>query len=165
MLEPILTESYISPMSRAFVKETDSVEELPEKLISEHRNLVTPEGLAAIEAEVQRLQDELAEAQRAGDRDAIARASRDLRYWNNRLGSAEVQSSAADASVVSFGSTVTIERGDGRVQKFRIVGEDEANPAKGSISYASPLAQALMGKSAGDVVTAGNGEAEILTVA
>jgi transcription elongation GreA/GreB family factor len=152
-------------MSRAFVKETDSVEELPEKLISEHRNLVTPEGLAAIEAEVQRLQDELADAQRAGDRDAIARASRDLRYWNNRLGSAEVQSRAADASVVSFGSTVTIERGDGRVQKFRIVGEDEANPAKGSISYASPLAQSLMGKGVGDVVTAGNGEAEIVTVA
>ena len=152
-------------MSRAFVKETDSVEELPEKLISEHRNLVTPEGLAAIEAVVQRLQDELAVAQRAGDRDAIARASRDLRYWNNRLGSAEVQSRAADASVVSIGSTVTIERGDGRVQKFRIVGEDEANPAKGSISYASPLAQSLMGKGVGDVVTAGNGEAEIVTVA
>jgi transcription elongation GreA/GreB family factor len=165
MLEPILETPYVSPMSRAFVKETDSVEELPEKLISEHRNLVTPEGLAAIEAEVQRLQDELADAQRAGDRDAIARASRDLRYWNNRLGSAEVQSRAADASVVSFGSTVTIERGDGRVQKFRIVGEDEANPAKGSISYASPLAQSLMGKGVGDVVTAGNGEAEIVTVA
>jgi transcription elongation GreA/GreB family factor len=165
MLEPILAKSYISPMSRAFVKETDSVEALPEKLISEHPNLVTPEGLTAIEAEVQRLQDELADAQRAGDRDAIARASRDLRYWNNRLGSADVQSPAADASVVSFGSTVTIERGDGRVQKFRIVGEDEANPAKGSISYASPLAQALMGKNVGDVVTAGNDEAEIVTVA
>jgi len=165
MLEPILKSPYVSPMSRAFVKEADSVEELPEKLISEHRNLVTPEGLLAIEAEVQRLQDELADAQRAGDRDAIARASRDLRYWNNRLGSAEVQLPASDASVVSFGSTVTIERGDGRVQKFRLVGEDEANPAKGSISYASPLAQALMGKSVGDVITAGSGEAEIVTVA
>src|SRR6185312_9138030 len=103
MLEPILANAYISLMSRAFVKESDSVEELPEKLISGHRNLVTPEGLAAIEAEVQRLQDELADAQRAGDRDAIARASRDFRYWNSRLGSAEVQLPASDASVVSFG--------------------------------------------------------------
>ncbi len=151
-------------MSRAFVKETDAVEELPEKLISEHRNLVTPEGLALIEAEVERLKDELAEAQRAGDRDAIQRVSRDLRYWNQRLGSAEVQAAPADASVVSFGSTATLERDDGRIQKFRIVGEDESNPSKGNISYASPLAQALMEKSVGDVVTAGAGEPEIVKI-
>lgn len=151
-------------MSRAFVKETDGVEELPEKLIPEHRNLVTPEGLALIEAEVERLQSELADAQRAGDRDAIARVSRDLRYWKQRLGSAEVQPSPADSKTVGFGVTVTVERNDGRVQKFRIVGEDEANPAKGSISYASPLAQALMGKGVGDVVRAGGGEAEIVKI-
>ena len=41
-------------MSRAFVKEQDSVDELPDRLISEHANLVTPEGLAHIEAELQR---------------------------------------------------------------------------------------------------------------
>jgi transcription elongation GreA/GreB family factor len=80
------------------------------------------------------------------------------------LGSAEVQKAPLDASVVSFGSTVTLERNDGRVQKFRIVGEDESNPSKGKISYASPLAQALMEKSVGDVVTAGAGEAEIVKI-
>jgi transcription elongation GreA/GreB family factor len=101
-------------MSQAFVKETDSVEELPEKLVSEHCNLVTPERLALIRSDVDRLQDDLAEAQRASNRDAIARASRDLRYWNQRFANAEVQPL--------------------RVQKFRIVGEDEANPAKGTLS-------------------------------
>jgi transcription elongation GreA/GreB family factor len=151
-------------MSRAFVKESDSVEELPDKLISDHRNLVTTDGLSAIEAEVVRLQDELAEAQRASDRDGIQRASRDLRYWSQRLGSAEVQPAPTDLSVVSFGVVVTLERDDGRVQKFRIVGEDEANPSAGSISYVSPLAQALMGKAVGDTVTAGAGEAEITNI-
>jgi transcription elongation GreA/GreB family factor len=152
-------------MSRAFVKETDAVDELPEKLVSEHRNLVTPEGLASIQAEVERLQDDLAEGQRTGDRDVIQRVSRDLRYWNQRLASAEVQDAPADTAVVSFGSTVTLERDDGRVQKFRIVGEDESDPAKGKISYASPLAQALMEKNVGDTVAAGAGEAEIIKIA
>lgn len=151
-------------MSRAFVRESDAVEELPEKLVSEHRNLVTPEGLALIQAEVERLQDELAEGQRAGDRDAIQRTSRDLRYWNQRLTTAEVQAAPASASIVSFGSTVTLERDDGRVQKFRIVGEDESDPSKGRISYVSPLAQALMEKAVGDTVTAGAGEAEIIKI-
>lgn len=151
-------------MSRAFVKETDAVEELPEKLVSEHRNLVTPEGLALIQAEVERLQDELAEGQRAGDRDAIQRISRDLRYWNQRLATAEVKSASNDVTAVSFGSTVTLKRDDGRIQKFHIVGEDESNPTKGKISYVSPLAQALMEKSIGDTVTAGAGEAEIIKI-
>lgn len=151
-------------MSRAFVKETDAVEELPEKLVSEHRNLVTPEGLALIQAEVERLQDELAEGQRAGDRDAIQRISRDLRYWNQRLATAEVKTASNDVTAVSFGSTVTLERDDGRIQKFHIVGEDESNPTKGKISYVSPLAQALMEKSVGDTVTAGAGEAEIIKI-
>src|SRR5690349_14937454 len=133
-------KTYVIPMSRAFVKETDSVEELPEKLVSEHRNLVTAEGLILIEREAARLENDLAEAQRAGDRDLIARASRDLRYWNQRLATAEVQPPPSSSTGVSFGSTVTLEREDGRVQKFRIVGEDEADPAKGSISYVSPLA-------------------------
>jgi hypothetical protein len=75
-------------MSRAFVKETDGLEELPEKRLSEHRNLVTPEGLAFIEGEVKRLQDELSAAHASDDRNAIARATHDLRYWNQRLGSA-----------------------------------------------------------------------------
>ena len=63
-----------------------------------------------------------------------------------------------------FGSTVTIERDDGRRQTFRIVGEDEADPAKGSISFVSPLAQALTGKAVGEVVHAGGSDAEIVMI-
>lgn len=151
-------------MSRAFVKETEALDELPERLISEHRNIVTSEGLAAIESEVAKLQAELASAHETEDRNAIARATRDLRYWNQRFATAEVQPPAVDKSVVSFGHRVTIERDDGRVQSFRIVGEDEADPPKGSISYVSPLAQALLGKTIGDVVKAGGSQAEIVKI-
>jgi transcription elongation GreA/GreB family factor len=152
-------------MSRAFVKETDAVAALPERLVSEHRNLVTPEGLGLIEAEVARLQGELGVAQQEDDREAIQRLLRDLRYWNARLVTAEVQPPPAGTATVSFGASVTLERTDGRIQTFRIVGEDEANPAKGSISYTSPLAQALMGKAVEDTVKAGGGEVEIVKIA
>ena len=65
---------------------------------------------------------------------------------------------------MQFGSTVTIEREDGRRQTFRIVGEDEADPAKGTISYVSPLARALIGKRVGDVVQAGASQADAILV-
>ena len=151
-------------MSRAFVKETEGVEELPEKLVSTHRNLVTEAGLARIESEVERLLEDLTAAQNAGDRDLIARVSRDLRYWNQRLASAEVQPPPIDTNTVAFGSTVTLERSDGRIQTFRIVGEDEADPAKGTLSYVAPLAQAMLGRGIGDIVKAGGGEAEIVKI-
>lgn len=155
-------------MSRAFVKEpddNDAFEELPEKLISEHRNIVTETGMALIEEEVARLLSEHANAQAANDRAAIARAARDLRYWSSRRATAEVIPPPPDAETVQFGSTVTLVRDDGRRHIFRVVGEDEANPAQGTLSYVSPLAQALLGKAIGDVVTAGSGEAEIITIA
>ncbi|MGQ0456178.1 MAG: transcription elongation factor GreA [Hyphomicrobium sp.] len=155
-------------MSRAFVKEPDGVdafEELPDRLISEHRNLVTPGGLAAIEAEVARFVTALAEAQTQSDRGAIAAASRDLRYWTQRRATAEVMPAPKDVEFVQFGSKVTMLRADGRRQSFRIVGEDEADPAQGTLSYVSPLAQALMGKSAGDEVSAGASDVEIVAIA
>jgi transcription elongation GreA/GreB family factor len=65
---------------------------------------------------------------------------------------------------VQFGSTVTIRRDDGRQQSWRIVGEDETDPAKGSISYVAPLARALIGKAVGDVVDAGANQAEIVAI-
>ncbi|HAP13293.1 MAG TPA: transcription elongation factor, partial [Afipia sp.] len=54
-----------------------------------------------------------------------------------------------------FGATVTIERDDSRSLAYRIVGEDEADPAKGLLSHASPLARALIGKGVGEAVSAG----------
>ena len=154
-------------MSRAFVKDDDGGqgnEDLPDRLISDHANLVTPEGLAQIEAEVARWSAAYAEAQTSGDRIALLRVARDLRYWTARRGSAELQSAPAYDGAVHFGSRVTILRNDGSRHTYAIVGEDEADPAKGSISYTSPLAQALMGKSAGDSVRAGAGQAEVVSV-
>ena len=154
-------------MSRAFVKEQDgseAFEELPEKLLSEHANLVTAEGLAQIDAEVARLNRAYAEAQASGERAALNLAARDLRYWTARQATAELVPAPKDASEVRFGSRVTIERADGRRQTYRITGEDEADPAKGSISYVSPLARALMGKGVGHEVHVSGGSAEILEI-
>jgi transcription elongation GreA/GreB family factor len=150
-------------MSRAFVKEDDDApEEFPERLVSSAPNLVTAEGLAAIEAEIARLHDELAQA--GEDRSERARIGRDQRYWNARRGSAQVMPAPADRSVVHFGSTVAIDREDGRRQTFRIVGEDEADPERGTLSHVSPLARELLGKSVGDVVRVAGGEAEIVEI-
>lgn len=152
-------------MSRAFVKEQDGVDELPERLISEHPNLVTEAGLKQIEAAVQRFDATHATAQVEGDREAMATTARDLRYWSARLASAELVPPPADNTHVQFGSTVTIAREDGRRQTYRIVGEDEADPAKGSISYVSPLASQLVGKSVGDTIKVAGSEAEIVAIA
>jgi transcription elongation GreA/GreB family factor len=152
-------------MSRAFVKEMDDgLEELPDRPVSPHPNLVTPEGLAAIESTLARLQEEHAAAQRSHDRAALATLARDVRYWAARRASAQVVPPPAAHDQVQFGATVTIARDDGRRQTYRIVGEDEADPAHGTISYVSPVAQALMGKAVGDVVRAGRSEAEIVEI-
>ena len=113
-------------MSRAFVKETDAeLPPPPERPVSAHPNFVTAQGLAAIEAELARLDAAHAAAVRAGDREAIALTQRDQRYWTARRASAQVVGDPPADGRVHFGSTVTLERGDGRRQTFRIVGEDE----------------------------------------
>jgi transcription elongation GreA/GreB family factor len=154
-------------MSRAFVKEQEDAESfdtLPDRPLSPHPNFVTAEGLAAIESELARAQSEFDAANAAGDRALAAKAARDLRYFTSRRATAQVIAPPRAADRVQFGSTVTIDRADGRRQKFRIVGEDEADPAHGTLSHASPLARALAGKSAGDTVQAGNMEAEIVAI-
>jgi transcription elongation GreA/GreB family factor len=154
-------------MSRAFVKEadgTDVFDDLPDRPISTHPNLVTARGLMLIEAEIEKLRAALADAQANGDRSAIAEASRDLRYWTARRATAEVVPPATADDTARFGLRVTIERDDGRRQSYRIVGQDESDPTKGLLSYAAPLAVALNGKRVGDVVTVGPGKAEIVGI-
>ena len=151
-------------MSRAFVKETDEVLELPDRPVSPHPNYVTARGLALIEAEATKWRAALGEAQAADDREAVAASARELRYWSARRATAELQPPPPDGAVVRFGSTVRIVRDDGRRQTFAIVGEDEADPAAGTLSYVSPLACALVGRAVGDAVTVGAGEAEILDI-
>ena len=158
-------------MSVAFTREEDyeaRAADLPDRPISPHPNLVTAEGLAAIEAALAQAQGAYAAAQTAGgvssDRTAMARATRDLRYWSARRATAQLTEPAQKPGVAQFGGKVRIEREDGRRQSFRIVVEDEADPAKGLLSYVAPLARALLGKTVGDVVSAAGGEVEILSV-
>jgi len=153
-------------MSRAFVKEQDDrPEELPERPVSTHPNVVTPRGLQLIDAEIEASRRLLAQGQHDQDKAAIARASRDLRYWTLRRSTAQVMEPPARADAVGFGTRVTIEREDGRRQVFAIVGEDEADPPQGLIAYVSPLARALMGKGVGDTADVPGGEVEILQIA
>jgi transcription elongation GreA/GreB family factor len=151
-------------MSRAFVKEIEDVEDLPDRPISELPNDVTAEGLSRIEEALDAAEAAQAAAQSTGDRAALASARRDLRYWSARRATARVAPEPTDNSVVRLGHTVTIIREDERRQTFRIVGEDEADPAHGTISHASPLARALFGKAIGEVVAIAGGEAEILEI-
>lgn len=153
-------------MSKAFTKETDEdgATELPERELSSFPNLVTREGLALIDAEIERHSAAHADALAGGDKEQASRIARELRYWTARRASAQVMAPPTDNDEVRFGSTVTIEREDGRRQTWRIVGEDEADPARGTLSHASPLARALMEREVGDVVRAGPGEAEIVAI-
>ena len=152
-------------MSRAFVREDDTqAEALPERPVSPHPNYVTVAGRDMIGAEVERLRAEYAAAQASSDRAALARIGRDLHYWEQRRASAQVMPAPTDSGTVGFGSTVTIARDDGRRQTWRIVGEDEADPARGTLSYVSPVARALNGRRVGDVVQAGNSDAKIVAI-
>ena len=153
-------------MSRAFVKESDGAEldDLPERVVSPHRNLVTADGLRLIEATLARLENDLAAARAADDRATAARVERDLRYWRQRRATAEVVSPAATPDRVRFGSAVTLQTGSGATHRFRIVGEDESDPRRGLISYVSPLAEALLGTRAGDEVDLRSERAEVVRI-
>lgn len=153
-------------MSRAFVKESDGDEPgaLPERRISEHPNLVTARGLRLIEEQVARLEGDYAAARAEDDRAAIAHLSRDLRYWAARLASAQLAPAPASAETVAFGVRVTIEDAEGERRTYRLVGEDEADPAAGRISWFAPIARALAGRQVGDLVRGPRGELEILEI-
>ena len=158
-------------MSVAFTREEDveaAAAHLPDRPISPHQNLVTTSGLAAIDAALAAARASYQAAQAGGDirtdRAAMAIATRDLRYWAARRASAQLVDVKPELDVVQFGGTVTFERDDGRRQTFRIVGEDEADAAKGSVSHVSPLARALVGRKVGDVATMGGQEIEVIAL-
>ncbi len=153
-------------MSKAFTKEAeggDVYDDLPDRPISAH-NLVTAQGLELIEAELARLHEEHAAAHDAVDKPLLAKINRDLRHWTSRRATAQVVEPPKDMTEVHFGSKVTIEREDGRRQTYKIVGEDEADPVHGTLSYVSPVAQAIIGKPVGETVQAGATEATIVEI-
>ena len=160
-------------MSVAFTKEesaeTASETLLPDRPISPHPNLVTEAGLQALQTQLQQAREAYEAAQAIDDVNEKCRQSavplRDVRYLTERLRTAQVVAKPASSDIVAFGSTVTFSRADGRVQTYRIVGEDEADPKAGSISFVAPVARSLMGKAAGDVVGSGAQEIEIVSIA
>jgi len=141
---------------------------LPDRTISPHPNLVTEAGLKALERQLQQAREAYEATTTIEDvnerRRQAAIPSRDMRYFAERVWTAEVMPVPTSSNIVAFGSTVTYSREDGRVQKYRIVGEDEADPKVGSISYVSPVARLLMGKAVGDFVNLGNEELEITAI-
>ncbi|MBI2719375.1 MAG: transcription elongation factor GreA [Rhizobiales bacterium] len=152
-------------MSRAFIKEQDEVpEELTTRPVSPNPNFVTARGMRLIDETLDGLRKSLAAAQHDGDRAAVARVSRDLRYWLQRRTSAQLVEPPPGPKAVAFATRVTIERDDGRKLRFAIVGEDEADPAQGRIAYASPMARALLGKAVGEFAEAPGGEVEIIAL-
>ncbi len=158
-------------MSVAFTREEDAeavAANLPDRPIPGHPNLVTVAGLAAIDTALAAARIAYDHA-RAGDkisadRSAMAIATRDFRYWSARRASAQLVDPGPGNGSVAFGTRVSFERADGRFQSYKIVGDDEADPAAGSVSYVSPLARAVMGKSVGDVVTLAGLDAEIIAI-
>jgi transcription elongation GreA/GreB family factor len=141
-------------MSRAFVKEQDGSEvpeDVPERPVSEHPNFVTAYGLRQIEQHVRDLQAERDRAKEQDDPAAVARIDRDLRYWLKRKSTAKLVEPEAEPKKVRFGVRVTVRYAeDGREQTFALVGEDEADPSNGLISWMSPIAQSLLGCEVGD---------------
>lgn len=155
-------------MSRAFTREDDSenvIADIGERPVSPSRNLVTEQGLAHIEAQLSGLREDLAKAEADADRERIATVSRDLRYWQSRRETAEVSVPEPDSTVVRFGMKVVVEDDKGKRNVWEIVGEDEADAAKGRISHSSPMAVALFGKSVGDVASVNGHEWEIVEFA
>jgi len=132
-------------LSVAFTKE-DSAETaseilLPDRPVSPHPNLVTEAGLKALEFQLQQAREAYETAQKIEDvneRRRQAAPLRDARYFAARVRTAQVIANPTSTDIVAFGSTVAFRRDDGRLQKYRIVGEDEADPKAGSISFASP---------------------------
>ena len=160
-------------MSVAFTKEesaeTAAEVQLPDRPISPHPNLVTANGLKALEEAIADARTAYDAARQIEDvnerRRAAAPTLRDIRYFAERIRSAQVIPPTLGTNTAAFGHQVTFRRDDGRQQIFRIVGEDEADPRKGTISYVSPVARALIGRAVGDVVVSGDHEIEIMSIA
>jgi transcription elongation GreA/GreB family factor len=159
-------------LSVAFTKEesaeTAAETQLPDRPISPHPNLVTEAGLQALETQLQQAREAHDAASAIDDvnerRRQAAIPLRDMRYFAARVRTAQLVPAPTSTDTVAFGSTVTFSRNDGRVQTYRIVGEDEADPKAGSISFVSPVAKSLMGKAVGDVVGTGAQELEIISI-
>ena len=162
-------------MSRAFVKESDDdlvAGELPERPLAAHANYVTAKGLELLQARVRELTESHDVLKRQAEEDSAARhklreTERDLRYFRSQLERATlVDTTNQPRDQVHFGAAVKIEDEEGTPQEFVLVGDDEADVAGGKISWASPLARAMIGAKVGDTIAWHRpaGEAEVTIV-
>lgn len=139
-------------MSVAFRRESDE-EHLEPKFelpIPPGPNLVTARGLALVQAKVVELEALLPGLTDEAQRNA---ARRDLRYWRTRQATAQL-APAPNGKAVEFGCTVTY-RLAGKERSIAIVGDDEADPAAGLISFSAPLSRAMMQAEPGDLLAFG----------
>ncbi|HEY0131129.1 MAG TPA: GreA/GreB family elongation factor [Allosphingosinicella sp.] len=134
-------------MSVAFRRESDEEHKEPrfELPIPVGPNLVTANGLAGIEARVVQLEASVAAET---EEEPLAIAKRELRYWRTRLATAQL-APPPPGDEVAFGSRVAF-RQNGALRSIDIVGDDEADPSAGRISFSAPLARALIGACVGD---------------
>jgi transcription elongation GreA/GreB family factor len=153
-------------MSRAFVRETDAdvLDTLPDRAISPHPNFVTMSGLAKIDARVHELTEQREAALAADDTATVASVERELRYWKQRRSSARMIAAPATPEIVRFGVTVELQFEDGGRKQFRLVGEDEADPSCGLLSWTSPLGTSLIGRRLGDSAEVLGRRAEIVAM-
>lgn len=147
-------------MSVAFRRESDEEHKEPkfELAIPAGPNLVTERGLALIEERIAALS---ARITAGGDEAEVEQAKRELRYWSTRRTTAEL-APRPDGQEVAFGTRVTI-RLNGAERSMAIVGDDEADPAAGSVGISAPLVRAMLGACEGDLVDF-NGRAEAIEV-
>jgi transcription elongation GreA/GreB family factor len=163
------------PMSRAFVNEDQLAQHaaLPERELSPHPNYVTPRGLALLKQRLSELEAERSTLLRRHEinaREHLAAVERDLRYYAARVESAKlVPFPAEPPAQVTFGCRVVVVTPADEELSYTLVGEDEAEVARGLISWVSPLGRALLGARAGDTVVwqrpAGDLELEIIEIA
>ncbi|HEX8589164.1 GreA/GreB family elongation factor [Pseudomonas sp.] len=146
-------------MSRAFVNEDNAAAQVSppiERQISTNTNYVTPRGLGQLHDQVARLQAQYSEENALGDdadKQRMAEIERDLRYFNQRLQSAQVVSTTASPDRAQIGSWVAFADEDNVEQRVQLVGEDQADAGSQLINWASPLGKALLGSQVGDEVT------------
>lgn len=147
-------------MSRAFVKEPEgdqAEDDLPERPQSDLPNYITPAGLATLRAKWSTLQTEQeqlkTEAEALASRNRQKLLEQELNYLEQRIHSAIVIDPATQPTdAIRFGATVELLDENDKTWRFTIVGEDEADPTNNLVSWASPLAKALMGKQVDDTV-------------
>jgi transcription elongation factor GreB len=164
-------------LSRGFVREDDlelAGTDLPERPMSELPNYVTVNGLKQLKViEATLLDERELLAPKKEDPTAVQRLAmvdRDLRYVQARLEKAILVETPKDQAPpkVVFGTTVMAEDDEGKKHHFKIVGEDEADIALNMVSFASPLAKALIGHKIGDSVRwkrpAGDLNLEIMSI-